>query len=386
MSRVGGWVGNLALLLVSAGLGLGVLELGLRAMGGNWHPTSLFVQVPDRIATVRPGIDTVVTSNAGGTLRHIHIRTDAQGFRDEGEVDASRPHIVVYGDSNVFARFAPMEETFGARLEADLGGRYQVLNAGVIGYGPDQSLLRLEADYDRVRPRLVVFQIFVDNDFGDLVRDGLFRLDGERLVQVQRPPGDPAFSFWERMKAGFFLARAADSVGQKLGLVPPDPEIRSPAQGLAQCREEYEVYRAGGFGSWLDDHYDFDLAMAPDSPSAVAKTALMRAVLRRVQDFAKAKGVPILFLLEPSSIDMTENEPLNHRTIEAVAPGYAPERVYDGLLHYLQDQGATVVGLWQPFAAAGAADMYFRVNDDHWSPAGMAVAATATAEAIRRME
>ncbi len=52
----------------------------------------------------------------------------------------------------------------------------EVLNAGVVGWGPDQEYLRMQRELDRLKPTVVVLAIFADNDKGDLMRDRLFRL------------------------------------------------------------------------------------------------------------------------------------------------------------------------------------------------------------------
>jgi hypothetical protein len=87
---------------------------------------------------------------------------------------------MVYGDSNVQARFSSLEDTFSHRLEigleSRLGTKVDVINAGVIGFGPDQSLLRFIKDADVYRPNVVIFHVFADNDFGDLLRNRLFEL------------------------------------------------------------------------------------------------------------------------------------------------------------------------------------------------------------------
>ena len=63
--------------------------------------------------------------------------------------------VAVYGDSLVLAENVPLRETFVVRLEehlraADLPVR--TLNAGVTGYGPDQSLLKFEREVRALRP------------------------------------------------------------------------------------------------------------------------------------------------------------------------------------------------------------------------------------------
>src|SRR5688572_1592953 len=95
--------------------------------------------------------------------------------------------VVVYGDSFVEARSTRMPDTFPAQLEAALRPRVpapvEVLNAGVTGYGPDQALARLERDLVDLEPDVVVIVVYAGNDFGDVVRNQIYRLDGGGRLQ-----------------------------------------------------------------------------------------------------------------------------------------------------------------------------------------------------------
>src|SRR5690606_14763975 len=95
-----------------------------------------------------------------------------QGIRDDEPVGPKPPderRVVVLGDSIVFAVQVEHHETFCERLEAHLntrgdGRRYRVLNAGVQGYGPIESLRFLERIAAEFEPDLVLFVSFVAND------------------------------------------------------------------------------------------------------------------------------------------------------------------------------------------------------------------------------
>jgi hypothetical protein len=60
----------------------------------------------------------------------------------------------------------------------------------VTGYGPDQESLVMEDDLPSLKPDLIIVAIYSGTDFGDLLRNKLYRLDGQsRLV-----PGHPTLS------------------------------------------------------------------------------------------------------------------------------------------------------------------------------------------------
>jgi hypothetical protein len=94
---------------------------------------------------------------------------------------------MVYGDSFIKAEFSQLDKTFAKRLEAKLGAIIQIpaeaINAGIVGYGPDQILLKMEEELPRLKPDLTIEAVFADNDFGDLLWHKLFKLgDDDRAI------------------------------------------------------------------------------------------------------------------------------------------------------------------------------------------------------------
>ena len=75
--------------------------------------------------------------------RPVTYRSNSQGFRDARAFDIAdnRCRIVFLGDSFTFGTGVEAEETFAARVEAELGIRSY--NLGVTGFGIDQMLLTL---------------------------------------------------------------------------------------------------------------------------------------------------------------------------------------------------------------------------------------------------
>lgn len=104
---------------------------------------------------------------------------------------STRSRLLVLGDSTAFGYGVADEATFAARVAADARG-FEVVNLGVEGYGPDQSLLRFEREGRAYAPDAVVLSLCIDNDFADaglpvFLYDGAhpkpyFSLDGAGLV------------------------------------------------------------------------------------------------------------------------------------------------------------------------------------------------------------
>ena len=91
----------------------------------------------------------------GGEL--INWKTNSLGFRGSELKKISKNRIIVYGDSNIQARFSNLVNTFPFQLENILS-KYikdvEVINAGLIGAGPDQYLLRMKNDIEKVREQV----------------------------------------------------------------------------------------------------------------------------------------------------------------------------------------------------------------------------------------
>jgi len=144
-------VKNVLLLLVSVGVSLLLLELGLRAFTPfpiHWRSH----QVPD------PILRWVMDPN--------HEGIDADGFRNPGVPETAA--IVAIGDSHTYGFNARPDESWPAQL-AQLSGR-AVYNLGMGGYGPLQYLYLTERALE-LRPDWVVVGLYVANDLIDVCRD-----------------------------------------------------------------------------------------------------------------------------------------------------------------------------------------------------------------------
>ena len=80
------------------------------------------------------------------------------------KADAATCRIALIGDSFTFGETVPYADTWGAILGDHLGGRCQIVNFGVIGYGTDQVYLRYLKDVWPWHPDLVIFSL-IDDDF-----------------------------------------------------------------------------------------------------------------------------------------------------------------------------------------------------------------------------
>lgn len=133
----------------------------------------IYTLVPDFSAPLEEADPAVrVTTNSLG-LRGREVRTDVRGNK----------RILVLGDSMVFGWGAGDEDTFPAQLETALNtpqAHYEVINAGVQGYGTDQSYRSFMRRLNHLKPDLVIFCLF-ENDGIDNIRMPLYTIENDHL-------------------------------------------------------------------------------------------------------------------------------------------------------------------------------------------------------------
>jgi hypothetical protein len=145
---------------------LGLSEVGARALGLGPAP---WIE-PDPVLGYRhvPGAQLRWTEEGDGL-----IKINSRGHRDAERTLEKPPgtfRIAVLGDSMTEAVQVNLEQTYTQVLERRLreaGHSVEVLNFGLMGYGPLQELLQYRQEVARYRPDVVVLATFLDNDIAD---------------------------------------------------------------------------------------------------------------------------------------------------------------------------------------------------------------------------
>ena len=332
----------------------------------------------------------------------IAVGINGDGFRGraiEIPKPAGRRRILVYGDSYVAAEFSDLVHTFPAQLEQRLSaaraGLVEVVNAGVPGAGPDQVARRLPADMQRLQPELVLLVIAAHNDFGDLIRNRIYRLD-ERGVLVDNPYVIDATlrqrfeqtPFSQLAIAGLLRAGWRGMSG-RLGLAADDEPALPTGGGptrldreLRVVQGEYDrfvVQRDQRVRTVLVDRYDADVSLLPTSPSARYKTALMQAVVGRIRDLVRARGAALLVVAIPSPYAF---ELVPELRVDRVRyPLSDPAAATSAIAAAASRQGIEVVDLYETMAVSDPSTLYFE-QDTHWNDRGQARAAAVVGERI----
>lgn len=117
------------------------------------------------------------SSSTVTNARTIHARHNRLGFRDIEFQRDGRPVLLFLGDSFVWGVDAESSERFTDLLRDRLSN-YQLVNAGISGFGTDQEYLLLQRIWSTVKPDVVVLIFCTDNDRADNQTN--IRYDGYR--------------------------------------------------------------------------------------------------------------------------------------------------------------------------------------------------------------
>jgi hypothetical protein len=387
--------------LACCGIGFGLvilLEVSLRVVFPELAPKAKEIPNQDLayqfhseyLVSLKPNITNVYTTSAEMGGEQIVWTTNSHSFRGkelEGKTDI---RIMVYGDSNIQARFSKLEDTFPYKLQeylkVYLSQNIEVLNAGIIGFGPDQILLKFRNEVDIYKPAIVVINIFAENDFGDIIRNRIFELDKhEKLVRTgHRAEMDEAFTDVYSKAGdlrGYILSSIILTPIAELGkLVLKDLEARKLMDRIQSLtEEEYSVYkkRQPRKFSHFADHYDFDIAINPESESSRVKLKLMEAVVKELKVVALSKGVELVVVIQPSVIDLTENFKFSFKHLEKYS-GYQRSNLTNGVETICLANRIHHINLFNTFLKNNPERLYFRGGDPHWNNLGQRIAARET--------
>ncbi len=351
----------------------------------------------------------------------VDVAINSQGLRDVERTGYDKPEhtfrILLLGDSYVEGLRVPLEQTFGQVLEAELnasapaGLRYEVVNAGVSGWGTDQQLLWLRSEGGKYQPDLVLLAFFPGNDFQNISE----ALEVANMRRVQKP-------FFQRTAAG--LALRYHPFDPATAPQPPPADGGEIAPGPA-------AQHLAGLRVWLGQHSALHRFVATTLDEAAPGLALRLAgwgLIDAPQAAATAAMgpdyVPVAYGIyqQPLSDDWNESIGLAGELVAAMGEEAAmlgaelavvslpaPEQVYpERWQRILRSYPAMQAGQWDleqpsraaeqvaqqagvPFldllplfrqAAASSEPLHLRV-DGHWTPAGERLAGEATADFLR---
>jgi len=339
----------------------------------------------------------------------VRIRTSSRGFRDVEhalEKPTNVKRVVVLGDSFMEATQTSLETSFSRVLEAKLGPGFEVINLGMSGYGTLQERLLLEEIGLAYDPDVVLLAFFNGND----VRDNSWELE-KRLWENPGP-----------LVASRPYARI-DPVTGSLAITPP--EVRHVAEAakpesapsfdplrhmmlgrlaVLGAREVRDAWRAWWNGR--PPGPDPNLALGWPFLAEPVETGRRRAapaaeverlwddawnttarLILETRDLAVGHGARFVLVSIPSRLQADESvrESLQERW---PAIRFDETRLNRLLAKLAAQNEIDFVDLLPAFAATTRSSesppLYYTREDEHWTPAGHALAADLVARRVAR--
>jgi hypothetical protein len=422
---------NLSILIFITVICLILAEYSLRIL----FPIYPTIYQPDEtlLHKLIPGSKKIYTHSTGNGGKKISVEINSLGFRgEEFSPYRTKKRVVIYGDSFIEGEFSSLEMTFAKQLERslinELGEDLEVINAGVVAYGPDQVSLRMEQELGWLEADLIIVSVFADNDYGDLIRNKIYRLDdsgglvknnyyldddlvksltdarqpkelkGSRLVSMLKLGGSRIASMLNTLaKQGDDSAssdllpiriakriywRIHDLMASKSPIIQINYSWTSGfLLSIKKSFEEYVVHGNNVVHDMHGDRYDADIAVEPNSRSSIYKVKLMEQVLRRISNIATNNRSNLLLLTVPSPIDVCQN--YDYQIDKSEYPDYDPSRLTSLLEKAAVKHDIDFYNLYTPFRLRNDADtLYFRYGNDHWNDKGQAIAARLVTQKI----
>ena len=295
--------------------------------------------------------------------------------------------VVLLGDSFLFDNAGAPDPLHIATVLARMleeHGSHEVINLSLPCVGPRFSLRMQEIEASRLDPDVVVFGLFVGNDFVDeaveardrsvdvklavlsyayrLARNWLRLRGGQRSVAIEPTPSGQQSERAERATPS--QQRGGYDAGFR-GPWPPDaPPIAAPEFHRIQMNK-YAIFETG----W--------------DPFLKRQWRSVRKTLTRMHELAEEGGARFVLLVIP---DENQLSPILQEQMRATFPDKSfdfakPQQL---VAAFAERRGIETIDLLPSFLEAAAAGaQLFATQDTHWGPEGQRVAAELIAERIR---
>lgn len=340
---------NLALLLGSLLFVFIVFEILVRVLS-----PQIFEIHPHGMYSVDEDVGYALTADFEGRLEREEFSTrvsvNDQGLRGRpvGPRQDGVSRILVLGDSFAFGYGVGEDETFSAYLEACLNrtgpGAFEVLNAGVPGYGTVDQLNFLRSRGEALDPDVVVLQFLSANDLDENrypatewadVKDGWLGVRSDSHDPATMLPRWKQFEYWVKENI-----HSAKFVSERIGYLVLKSSL-FPKMELAIWRE---------FFSEEDE-------------------ALFEAALTDINSYVADLGAGFIFLY------VTDQGPVLAR----IAPQLRSEALVERVL---SEQGVDWLNMYRLMREHEDRGTFYFPLDGHWNAAGHQFAAEALCREI----
>lgn len=179
---------KLSLLIFSLAFALGSLEgvlwLANYSSASIWRVRGIFQLDEELLYSLKPNAERIWEADEFTE----DVKINSFGLRDTELLPRSQfeRRIVVLGDSMTFGHGVSGEETYCAQIEqffADRGRNVDVVNAGVKGYGTDQSFKFFTTRLRQLDADLVILALY-QNDITDNINLPLYTIEDRKLMAI----------------------------------------------------------------------------------------------------------------------------------------------------------------------------------------------------------
>jgi hypothetical protein len=286
---------NLVVIILSMCLVVMGLETGIRLFVPKpywqFHDFTSDWQLDKVIGWVqKPNLDVTDRTEYGWLVRFQTNKDGLMPFNAQRARTPGKLRIMIFGDSTVVGRSVPYEHIVSTQLQNFLHSENidaEVINAGVQGYGTDQSLLLMERLIPLYRPDIVIYG-FCQNDLGE-------NQAGEAHSQAK-----PRFKLLTSKEAELILPILKDKI---------DPGVT----GLRKWLQSIALYRfiqpkifelRVRFGDWNNHKKDVTdeldkFYISPETLNAI-NWPLFEYLLNRMKTISNANGAQFLFYSHPA--------------------------------------------------------------------------------------
>lgn len=353
MPRLFTAAGNLLLLTASLVVALLLAEGVVRLLS----PQRL-VNEPRYLYEVSPTLGYKPSRNYEGVWTTVEfstpIRTNSLGFRDYElpPKGTGTFRILGLGDSFTFGAAAPLEQTYLKILERRLNegslGRFQVLNTGVDGYGPQHYLQYLKEAGLSLEPDLVTIGFYVANDVTDRIKYTWYIQNG--LLNSYKPTLTFRYSVLHPINEFF--------------------KQHSHLFILIRTRFDYALWKIG-----LRPYYFPEVFAVADTPHTLQSWEFTKNVLRDLVHLAASRGTRTVVVIIPTYYQVHEEYWREYVRVYNIRQDTVdllkPQRI---LKQFAEELGVPVLDLLPRFREVGTGTtLYFKI-DGHWNSDGQRLA------------
>lgn len=269
-----------------------------------------------------------------------------QGYRDSPfqKDKADKQRILFLGDSFIMGDNVAPDETIPQVLEKLLSPAYDVMNMGIVGYGPDQSLLQLKKDGLKYQPDMVILSIYCANDYNDLIKNRLININSDGTLRLSHQNAvAEALSKWQIVNLWHYLL-------YKFGFSEGPKEL---------------------FTLLFGDGYDHTFLTDPQSQVSRIKMALMRTILHDLKRTLAGQNIELFVLILPSYDNMQ-----NDRMFKALNLG--PEKYFmleNITAKIAESEGIAHLNIFPKLMERRGSQIIYQEGDEHLNAAGTAMVA-----------